>query len=68
MKRGCAFLRMFSIASSIWSAPPRMVETSFIAVVCSGTASLKWRTRWTIAKAVQPWLPWNSGTARSIPR
>ena len=56
------------IASSRWSAPPMMVATSSIAVVWSGIVSLKWRTKRTSAKEVQPWLPWNRGTQPSTPR
>ena len=39
------------------SRPPITVVASFIAVVCSGIASLKCRTRSTSANEVQPWEP-----------
>ena len=59
---------MLAIACSTLSEPPRIVDSSLIAVVCNGIASRKWRTISTSAKAVQPWLPWNSGRQRSTPR
>jgi hypothetical protein len=66
--RGFARSEMLATASSMLSAPPRMVVSSLIAVVCSGIASRKWRTISTSANAVQPWLPCSNGRQRSRPR
>ena len=45
-----------------------MVVTSFIAVVCSGIASLKWRTSSTRPNEVQPCEPCITGMQASNPR
>ena len=64
---GLARLRMLSSAFSRLSKPPMMVVASFIAVVCSGIASLKCRTSSTTPKEVQPCEPCISGMQRSRP-
>jgi hypothetical protein len=64
---GCARWRMLRIAFSMLSRPPITVVASFIAVVCSGIASLKWRTSSTRPKEVQPWLPCITGMHEARP-
>ena len=44
-----------------------MVVASFIAVVCSGIASLKWRTSTTRPNEVQPCEPCITGMHESSP-
>ena len=51
----------------MFSMPPKIVVTSFMAVVCKGIISRKWRTKSTRPKAVQPCEPCNKGMERSIP-
>ena len=68
MSDGLARFLMLSRAFSMLSMPPRMVLTSFMAVVCIGMASLKCRTSSTSPKDVQPWEPCISGMVLWRPR
>ena len=68
MRAGLARFLMLSTACSMLSMPPRMVLTSFMAVVCIGMASLKWRTSSTRPKDVQPWEPCIIGMVLARPR
>ena len=51
-----------------FSQPPKMAESSLMAVELRAIDSLKWRESWSRMKVEQPCAPWSRPSIRSMPR